>query len=112
MRFLFSVIANRKVQYFATSEEMQAIDTFNDKIEAAGQRILAVGIADPSTAVVFDNRDEAGLISNGPVVDSDDFVAGLWIINAESESVAHQLANEASLACNRKIEVRQIFGAA
>ena len=110
MRFLISVIANRTVEYTATRDEASAIDLFNDKIEAAGQRILAVGIADPSSAEVFDNRNGSGQISSGPVVDSDEFVAGFWVIKAESSEIARQLASEASLACNRKIEMRQIFG--
>jgi hypothetical protein len=110
MRFLFSVIAHQKTQYLATNEEMQAIDAFNEKIEAAGQRILAIGIADPTTAIVFDNRNGARLVSEGPFADADEFVAGIWIIEAASEQVAHQLAHEASISCNRRIEVRAILG--
>lgn len=110
MLYLFSVIANRTFEYIATREEMSAIDVFNDKIEAAGQRILAVGIADPSSAEVFDNRNGAGKTFTGPVVDADEFVAGFWVIEAESREIARQLAIEASFACNRKIEMRQILG--
>jgi hypothetical protein len=88
---------------------MAAIDQFNEKIEVAGQRILAVGFENPSSSVVFDNRDGAGMMYRGPVVDSDEFMAGLWIIEAPSESAAHQLAADASRACNRRIEVRAIL---
>jgi hypothetical protein len=109
MRYLFAVIASTTGPIPAGPEEIAAIDTFNEKIQSAGQRILAVGIAEPSSAVVFDNRSGAGLITHSPVVESDEFVAGLWIIQAESESVAHQLAAEASFACNRRIEVRPLL---
>lgn len=61
MRFLFSVIANRDGEQFAEPDEMEAIDAFNDKIEA------------------------------------------------DDVTTAHALALEASKACNRLIEVRQIF---
>jgi hypothetical protein len=37
-------------------------------------------------------------------------VAGLWIIEVDSPATAHALATEASRACNRKVEVREIFG--
>jgi hypothetical protein len=109
VRFLFAVIANRNQVLPANLDEMAAIDSFNEKIEAAGQRILAVGLQDPSSAVVFDNRSGEAARVNGPIVDADDFMAGLWVIEAPSEIAAHELAKEASRACNRRIEVRAIL---
>ena len=106
MRYLFAVIANRTGEVLADHDEMTAIDSFNEKIEAAGQRIMAAGIATPDQAVVFDFRGTRDSITRGPVVDSDLFMAGFWIIVAENDSVAHALAAEASKACNRPIEVR------
>ena len=106
MRYLFAVIANRTGEVLADHDEMTAIDSFNEKIEAAGQRIMAAGIATPDQAVVFDFRGTRDSITRGPVVDSDLFMAGCWIIEAENDAVAHALAAEASKACNRPIEVR------
>ena len=109
VRYLFAVIADRRGVVAADPGEMAAIDAFNDRLVAAGQRVIAVGIQDPSGAVVFDNRGGAGTVSHGPVVDADDFMAGLWILDVESETEAHALAAEASRACNRRIEVRAIL---
>ena len=106
MRYLFAVIASRTAVVTADADERLAIDAFNERIEAAGQRILAAGVAAPDEAVVFDNRGGAGIVTNGPVVDSDDFMAGFWVIEAENDVVAHALATDASRACNRRIEVR------
>lgn len=106
MRYLFAVIADRTGHVAAKPGEMEAINAFNEKIEAAGQRVMAAGVAAPDHAVVFDNRDGRGLKSPGPAVDADLFMAGFWIIEAEDDTVAHALASEASLACNRQIEVR------
>ncbi len=106
MRYLFAVIANRTGEVLADHDEMTAIDSFNEKIEAAGQRIMAAGIATPDRAVVFDFRGTRDSITHGTVVDSDLFMAGFWIIEAENDTVAHALAAEASKACNRPIEVR------
>jgi hypothetical protein len=106
MRYLFAVIANRTGEVLADHDEMTAIDSFNEKIEAAGQRIMAAGIATPDQAVVFDFRGTRDSITHGTVVDSDLFMAGFWIIEAENDTVAHALAAEASKACNRPIEVR------
>jgi hypothetical protein len=39
-------------------------------------------------------------------VESKEFMAGFWIIEADDLDVALGLATEGSKACNRKIEVR------
>jgi hypothetical protein len=109
MQYLFAVIANRNERVHADSSEVAAIDAFNEKIAAAGQRIYAVGLEDPTLSMVFDNRNGSGTMTRGPVVDSDDFMAGLWIIEVPSEFEAHQLAAEASRACNRRIEVHAVL---
>ena len=106
MRYLFAVIANRTGEVLADYDEMAAIDSFNEKIEVAGQRIMAAGIAAPNESVVFDFRGTNDSITRGPIVDSDLFMAGFWIIEAENDTIAHALAAEASKACNRPIEVR------
>ena len=110
MRYLFAVIASKSTAVMADADEAAAIDAFNEKLESEGRRIIAIGISSPDDAKVFDNRGGAGHVSDGPVVDSDDFMAGLWVVEAENDDVAHLLAAEASKACNRRIEVRRIFG--
>jgi hypothetical protein len=109
MRYLFSVIADRNHEVSARRDEALAINTFNEKLEAAGQREIAAGVASPDHAKLFDNRDGRGQINNHPAVDSDLFMAGFWIIKAEDDATAYQLAAEASQACNRLIEVRPLL---
>lgn len=106
VRYLFAVIADRASHVTATQDEMAAINEFNDRIIAAGQQVMAAGVASPDEAVVFDNRHGAGLVSCGPVVDSPEFMAGFWIIDAEDVDTAHSLAADASRACNRRVEIR------
>ena len=109
MRFLFAVMADRNGVVLANIEEMAAIDAFNEKLEAAGQRILAVGLENPSSAVVIDNRHGRKRRTAGPVVEADDFMAGFWLIEVDSAELAHRLAEEASQVCNRRIEVRAVL---
>lgn len=110
MRYLFAVIADRNGKVLADHDEITAINAFNDTIEAAGHRVMAAGVAAPDQALIVDNRGGRGKISNGPVVDSELFMAGFWVIDADDESIARRLAAEASLACNRVIEVRAFLG--
>lgn len=109
MRFLFAVIASKTGPVEASDNEAALIDAFNEKIEARGQRLMAVGISHPERARVFDNRAGRALTTEGPMVDADDFMAGFWVIEAVDEAEAHELALEASAACNRRIEVRALL---
>lgn len=108
MRFLIAVIDSTTNS--ATGDEREAIDAFNDKLEANGHWIIACGIADPSTATVIDNRKGAGVVTAGPLHDSTEYMSGFWLINAANLDEAKALATEGSLACNRKVEVRPLLG--
>jgi hypothetical protein len=90
----------------ATAAEMAAIDVFNDQLQAEGHWVFAGGLGSPSSATVIDNRGEEAVFTDGPFVESKEYLAGLWIIEAADLDVALKLAAEGSKACNRKIEVR------
>jgi hypothetical protein len=66
----------------------------------------AGGLASPSAATVIDNRDGEALFTDGPFVESKEFLAGFWIMEAPDLDVVLKLAAEGSKACNRKVEVR------
>jgi hypothetical protein len=104
MQYLFSVIHDRAG--LATPEEDAAIDVFNDRLQAEGHWVFAGGLASPNTATVIDNRGEEALVTDGPFIESKEYLAGFWIIEAPDLDVALALATEGSKACNRKIEVR------
>jgi hypothetical protein len=104
MQYLVSVIHDRAG--LATPEEDAAIDVFNDRLRAEGHWVFAGGLALPSTATVIDNRGEDPLVTDGPFLESKEYLAGFWIIEAADLDVALELAAEGSKACNRKIEVR------
>ena len=88
---------------------MVTIDAFNDKIEAAGQRIIAAGLVSPSEAIVFDDRNGNNETTHGPLNSTAEYMSGFWIIEAANDVIAHELAAEASRSCNRKIEVRRFL---
>ena len=104
MQYLFSVIDDGTGS--ATSTEDAAIDVFNDRLQADGQWVFAGGLGSPDPATVIDNRDGKAVVTDGPFVESKEYLAGFWIIEAPDLDVALKLATEGSKACNRKIEVR------
>ena len=107
MRYLLAVIDHETGQ--ATPEEMAEIDGFNDRLVEEGQLVLAVGLAAPKDAVIIDNRGGRAEITSGPLVASPEYMSGMWVIEADSDEQARELALEGSRCCNRKIEMRAMF---
>ena len=104
MQYFMSVIAAGTE--LATPGEEDAIDAFNDKLRAGGYWVYANGLAEPTSATVIDGRGEEPIFTDGPFLESKEFLAGFWIIEAPNLDVALKLAAVGSKACNRKLELR------
>jgi hypothetical protein len=114
MKYLANVldgppITDGQTSGLASDAEMTAIDAFNDRLRADGHWIFASGLAAPERSTVVDNRRDAGLVTAGPHIKTQEFVAGLWIWDVPNADVALSLAADASKACNRRIEIRSIL---
>src|ERR1700722_16055699 len=117
MQYLVSVIDDtadlarwRASGASARPDEMAAIDAFNDRLAAEGHWVFAGGLAAPGTATVIDNRGGEALFTDGPFVESKEYLGGLWIIEAADLDVALKLAADGSKACNRRVEGRPLGG--
>jgi hypothetical protein len=104
MQYLLSVIHDSTD--LAPADEMAAIDVFNDRLQAEGHWVFAGGLGGPDIATVIDNRGASAVVTDGPFVETKEFLIGFWIIEAADLDVALKLAAEGSKACNRKVEVR------
>jgi hypothetical protein len=104
MQYLVSVIND--TAGLATPDEQAAISAFNDRLQAEGHWVFAGGLGSPSSATVIDNRGEEAMITDGPFLESKEYIVGFWIIEAPDLDVALKLAAGGSKACNRKVEVR------
>jgi hypothetical protein len=104
MQYLVSVIND--TEGLATPDEEAAIDVFNAKLNDEGHWVFAGGLGGPSSATVIDYRGQEPMITDGPFLESKEYLIGFWIIEAADLDVALKLATEGSKACNQKIEVR------
>ena len=102
--FFFSVLDDTTDS--ADGDEMAAIDAFNEQIRADGHWVFAGGLASPSAATVVDGRNGEAVLTDGPYLESKEYLAGFWIIEAPDLDVALRLAALGSKACNRKVELR------
>ncbi|MGZ5400327.1 MAG: YciI family protein, partial [Nocardioides sp.] len=82
------------------------IDAFNDRLRAEGHWVFAGGLASPSSATVIDNRNGEAMFTDGPYLESKEYLAGVWVIEAPDLDVALKLSAQGSQSCNRRVEVR------
>ena len=105
MQYLFSVIDDQhRLRPPRTRGPPSTSSTTSCRPTATGSSPAAS--ARPSTATVVDNRDGEAVFTDGPFVETKEYLAGFWIIEAPDLDVALRLAAEGSKACNRKVEVR------
>jgi hypothetical protein len=104
MQYLVSVIDDGTG--LATPTEEADISAFNDGLRAGGHWVFAGGLGSPDPAIVVDGRGGEPVFTDGPFVESKEYLAGFWIIEAPDLDEALKLAAEGSRACNRKVEVR------
>lgn len=108
MKFMIFVVDRQSRS--ASTNEIAAIDAFNESLRQSGNWIMAAGLSDPSRAQIIDNRSAIGKVASGSIFDSDLFYSGFWVIECESEEVAVEIALKGSNACNRIVELRPFLG--
>jgi hypothetical protein len=68
--------------------------------------VFAAGLAAPTSATVIDGRGSEPIFTDGPFVETKEWVSGFWVLEAPDLDVALRLAAAGSKACNRRVEVR------
>jgi len=96
---------------------IQFMMSFNKKRKAAGEFVMAEGLAWPEKAKLVRAGSDGQPITDGVFPETKEFLIGYWILDVENAERAYQLAAEASAApgkggvpLNMPIEVRQVMG--
>lgn len=79
---------------------------FNERLESEGYFVFADGLEQATTATVVDGQGEQPVVTDGPYLESKEYLGGFWIIEAPDLHTALALAAEGSKACRGKVEVR------
>ena len=106
-QYLMSVLFETGGDPMANDTEAAAIDVFNDRLIADGHWVFAGGLSGPDSATVVDGRGSGeAVLTDGPFLESKEYIVGFWVVEADDLDVALRLAREGSKACNRRVEVR------
>ena len=84
----------------------EAVATFNQKLQDAGAWVFAGGLQPIQTATGVDNTGDEPVVTDGPFVESKEYLGGFWVIEAKDDAEALQWAKEGSKACAGRVEVR------
>lgn len=109
MQYLLSVHGRRDINPYDSDEDMHAaferVGVFNQSLQDRGHWVLAGGLVPPEDArtILPD-----GSVIDGPYLDADTFPSGFWIIEADDDETALNLATEAAEACANTVEIRAL----
>lgn len=113
MQYLMSVFGPAEMDEFGSYPDKETMEqafadtgAFNDKLQADGQFVFAGGLASVSAATVVDGQGDSPLFSDGPYLESKEYLGGFWVIEAADLDEALALAAAGSKACRGKVEVR------
>jgi hypothetical protein len=115
MKFLIGLHINPTVLDALTDEEKTALGAghgaFIEALKESGELILTQALADPSQAAVVSVRNGQPAVTDGPFLESKEYLGGFYLIDCESKERAIELAAQipdAAIA-GLGVEVRQVM---
>ncbi|GLW30583.1 YciI family protein [Actinoplanes regularis] len=115
MKFLISLHINPAVLDALTDEEKAAIGDghgrFMEELKESGELLITQALVDPSQAVVVSVRDGQPVVTDGPFVESKEFLGGYYLVDVEDKARAVELAARIPDAAieGLGVEVRQVM---
>ena len=113
MRYICIVHADPARSAALTAEQRADLDrrsiAYDRELEEKGHYVIAEAIQDPSTAVLVRNRNGAISNTDGPFMETKEFMAGFILVEARDLNEAVRLAAGIPMAEMGTIEVRPIY---
>jgi len=92
-----------------TEATIRDIGVLNEELEAAGGRIVALGLSGASNAKSLRLQpDGKVVITDGPYLETKEHVGGFWILEPANLDEALAWGRKAVVACRAPVEVRSI----
>ena len=115
MKFLIGLHINPTVLDALTDEEKTALGAghgaFIEALKESGELIITQALADPSQAAVVSVRNGQPAVTDGPFLESKEYLGGFYLIDCESKERALELAAQIPDAAidGLGVEVRQVM---
>ena len=115
MQFLISMLINPAVLDALTEEEKAAIGgghgTFIDALKGSGELITTLALVDPTQAAVVSVRNGQPVVTDGPFLESKEYLGGFYLVDCENKERAIELALQIPDVAieGLGVEVRQVM---
>ena len=80
-------------------------DAFNERYKGTGELIGAYGLADAVMARLVKRVDGAPAVTDGPYLETKEYIASFYLLDVESEERAHEIAADMPWADQDPVEV-------
>jgi hypothetical protein len=109
MKYLLMIYANQETWTSFTPAEMRKgiadQDAFNTRFFGTGELVGAFGLADAINARTVRVRDGASAVTDGPYLETKEYLASYYLLDVEGEVRALEIAAELPWAWHKAVEV-------
>jgi hypothetical protein len=113
VKYLLLIHLNPTLFETLSEDERQAIFGAHAEFEKltgeSGELVASIALADPSTSTVVRTKDGAATVTDGPYVESKEFLAGYYLVDCETRQRAEELAALIPDSALTGIEVRAVM---
>jgi hypothetical protein len=109
MKYLLSIYGNKELWASIQAEEWPGIiatqDEWNRKYQLTGELVGAYGLAEEDQAQVISVRDGVPTVTDGPYLESKEYMGSTYILDVPSHERALEIAISAPFAAFRSVEL-------
>jgi hypothetical protein len=113
MKYMLIIYGNQELWESIPEETRNrffaAFDAFNAKHLETGELLGAYGVADAAQAKVLRVRDGVPAITDGPYLETKEYLASWYLLDVESEQRALEIAAELPSATLKEVEIWPIL---
>ncbi|MFF5210591.1 YciI family protein [Streptosporangium sp. NPDC000396] len=89
----------------AWPEAIAKQEAFNRKYRETGELLGAYGLADAVSARLVRRKDGAPVVTDGPYLETKEYIASFYLLDCESEERAQQIAADMPFASEDPVEL-------
>ena len=109
MKYLLMIYGNQEKWATIPAEqwpqEIAKQDAYNKKYTATGELLGGYGLADAAAAKLVMRKDGEPVVSDGPFLETKEYMASFYLVDVESEERAYELAAQMPRADQNPTEV-------
>ncbi|WP_433274365.1 YciI family protein [Actinosynnema sp. CS-041913] len=113
MKYLIMIYGNQeKWDAFPAEQWSEAVakqDAFNAKYRDTGELLGAYGLGDAVTAKLIRRENGVAAVTDGPYLETKEYIASLYLLDVESEDRAREIAADMPFADNDPVELWPIL---